>query len=166
MNIDVSELKGKKNSKRNINVVIEKESFYDGTETVMVSSPIKFDGVIRFVGDIFQLKGKVTAELLLTCSRCLKKFPYTIEMDIEEKLSTSASNEESEIISIKNDKIDMDEIVESNLIIQLPVKRLCSESCKGLCQQCGTDLNHKECSCDDVDVDPRLAKLKDLFSKA
>lgn len=166
MNIDVSELKGKKNSKRNINVVIEKESFYDGTETVVVSKPIEFNGVIRLVGDIFHLNGTITAELLLTCSRCLKKFPYSIEMDIKEKLSTSASNEESEIISIKNDKIDIDEILENNLIIQLPVKRLCSDNCKGLCQQCGTDLNEGQCSCDTVDVDPRLAQLKNLFSKA
>jgi uncharacterized protein len=166
MNIDVSELKQKKNSRTNINVVIEKKSFFDGYETVEFSKPINFCGVISLFQDIFELKGSVTSEILLTCSRCLNKFPYYIEMDIEEKLSTNASNEDIEIISIKDDKIDIYQIIESNLVMQLPIKRLCSESCKGLCQQCGTDLNRRKCSCDDIDVDPRLAKLKDLFSKA
>jgi uncharacterized protein len=166
MNIDVSELKGKKNSRTNINVVIEKESFFDGYETVEFSKPINFCGVINLVEDIFQLNGSATSEILLTCSRCLKKFPYVVVMDIEEKLSTSASNEDIEVISIKNDKIDIYQIIESNLVMQLPIQRLCSESCKGLCQQCGTDLNHGECSCDNLEVDPRLAKLKDMFSKA
>jgi uncharacterized protein len=166
MNIDVSELKGKKNSKTNIDVVIEEKSFYDGYETVEFSKPINFSGVISLIQDIFELNGKATTEILLTCSRCLNKFPYYIEMDIEEKLSTSASNEDIEIISIKDDKIDIYQIIESNLVMQLPIKRLCSESCKGLCQQCGTDLNHGQCSCDNLDMDPRLAKLKELFSKA
>lgn len=165
MNIDVSELKNKKNSKRSINVMIEKDSFYDGNETVNFLKPLNFDGTLRLVNDIYELKGKVSAELLLTCSRCLKEYPYHLEIDIEENLSTNPSNENCEIISIKNDKIDIYEIIENNLVIQLPVKRLCNEYCKGLCQQCGIDLNHKECSCDRIDVDPRLADLRDLFSK-
>jgi len=165
MNIDVSELKNKKNSKRNINVIIEKDSFFDGNETVKFLMPLKFDGTLRLVNDIFELRGIASTELLLICSRCLNEYPFHLEVDIDENLSTNPSNENCEIISIKNDKIDIYEIIENNLVIQLPVKRLCNEYCKGLCQQCGTDLNHEECSCDKIDVDPRLAGLRDLFSK-
>jgi uncharacterized protein len=165
MNIDVSELKGKKYSKKDLDIVIEKESFFDGTETVDFLQNIKFDGSIRLINEVFNLSGIATTKLLLTCSRCLNKFPFDIKMDINEELSTNAINEDSEIISIKNDNIDIYEIIENNLVIHMPVKRLCNEECKGLCQQCGTNLNCGECSCDSINVDPRLAKLKDLFSK-
>jgi len=164
MNIDVSELKNKKNSKVIINVIIEKDNFFDGNETVKFLEPLKFEGTLHLVNDIFKLNGKPSTELLLTCSRCLKEYSYHLEIDIEENLSTNPSNENCEIISINNDKIDIYEIIENNLAIQLPFKRLCNEYCKGLCQQCGTNLNHEECSCDKMDVDPRLAGLKDLFS--
>ena len=54
--------------------------------------------------------------------------------------------------------------MENNILLTLPIKRLCKEDCKGLCQQCGNNLNLSTCQCDNDDIDPRLAKLKDLFS--
>ena len=63
----------------------------------------------------------------------------------------------------ENDRLDLDEIVENNIISMLPIKRLCNEDCKGLCHQCGINLNHNTCKCEIEDVDPRLAKLKNCF---
>ncbi|SUY61625.1 ribosomal protein L32 family protein [Clostridium sporogenes] len=64
---------------------------------------------------------------------------------------------------LKNEAIDVTEVIENNIIIELPIKRLCKKNCKGLCQQCGANLNFSKCKCE-KDIDPRLAKLKDFFS--
>jgi uncharacterized protein len=44
------------------------------------------------------------------------------------------------------------------------MKPLCSEDCKGICPQCGQDLNEGECDCEIETVDPRLAKLKEFYN--
>ncbi len=163
MIIDISDLKTKKFTKKNINIEIEKDNFYDGSETITLSKPIKFDGILRRRDDIFELIGEVTTQVVLNCSRCLESFVKDLNIHIEEQLST---NDEDEIISINKDNIDIYEIIENSIIIELPIKRLCNEECKGLCQYCGKDLNYGQCSCNDFDVDPRLEKLKNLFSNS
>lgn len=163
MKVDISDLKLKNFSKKGINLEINKDSFFDGSENVAFSKPIKFNGFIRRRDEMFELIGEVTTQVVLNCSRCLKTFTKDLHLEINEQLSI---NGDDEFISINNDNIDIYEIIENSIIVELPVKRLCNEECKGLCQYCGGDLNHKQCCCDGLDVDPRLEKLKDLFSKA
>lgn len=165
MNIDLSELKNKKHGKRELDLVISKESFNDNGEIIKFTKPINFTGVVRLIDDIYQLTGNVKTEVLLPCSRCSESFYYDVNMDINEKLSDTIKDEDGEIIPIKSDKIDIYQIIENNLFVELPVKRICKEECKGLCQHCGTNLNHDSCDCEKDDIDPRLAKLKELFSK-
>jgi uncharacterized protein len=50
-------------------------------------------------------------------------------------------------------------------MLSLPIKRLCDEQCKGLCQVCGADLNEGECGCVVEEIDPRLATLRDLLDR-
>ena len=121
---------------------------------------------MRYVDGIFDLTGKAETEVLLACSRCNDSFSKNISMDIKEKLSDTINNDDAEIILIDIDKLNLYQIIENSLVLELPVKRLCSESCKGLWQQCGTNLNSSECKCNNEDIDPRLAKLKELFSNS
>ncbi|GAA0122127.1 MAG: DUF177 domain-containing protein [Clostridium argentinense] len=165
MNIDLSELNNKKHGKRELDLVISKDSFYDNGEVIKFTKPIKFTGIVRLIDNIYELTGNVETEVLLPCSRCSEDFFYHVNMDISEKLSDTIKDEDGEIISINNDKIDIYQIIENNLSMELPVKKICKEDCKGLCQHCGTNLNHNSCDCEKDDIDPRLAKLKELFSK-
>ncbi|WP_341458640.1 DUF177 domain-containing protein [Clostridium tetanomorphum] len=100
----------------------------------------------------------------LTCSRCLEKFSKDIEIEVNEKFSSDNANKDDDYIFIDSDAIDITEIIENNITLSLPIRRLCKEECKGLCQTCGTNLNHSRCNCKNEDIDPRLAKLKELFS--
>ena len=63
-------------------------------------------------------------------SRCSEDFFYHVNMDISEKLSDTIKDEDREIISINNDKIDIYQIIENNLSMELPVKKICKEDCK------------------------------------
>ena len=50
------------------------------------------------------------------------------------------------------------------ILVNWPMKTLCTEACKGICKKCGTNLNHSSCTCDTVELDPRMAKIRDIFN--
>lgn len=164
MLIDVSELFSSKNKRKEIHLDLEKDKFHYENELIQFSKPVKLHMILKPIGDEIELTGSIEAELLLTCSRCLETFSNSINIELNERLSKTLKSEDEDIIFIKNDRLDLNEIVENNIISMLPIKRLCNKDCKGLCHQCGINLNHNTCKCEIEDVDPRLAKLKDLFS--
>jgi uncharacterized protein len=65
-----------------------------------------------------------------------------------------------------DDQIDLGELIAEQLQLAMPMKPLCSEGCKGLCAQCGTNLNAGACNCSQEWTDPRLAALKALAQKS
>lgn len=164
MKLDISDLLKKETANKKFHLELEETGFFDGRENINFLQPVKFDGILSKVGDIITLTGKLNTVLELSCSRCLEKFDYVVDLDIEEKLTASdGANKDDDVIFIDSDTIDITEIIENNIILTLPIKRLCREDCKGLCQQCGANLNFSACNCTKDDIDPRLAKLKDMF---
>jgi uncharacterized protein len=61
----------------------------------------------------------------------------------------------------ENEQIDIDEMVLEQLELELPSRVLCSEDCRGLCPQCGADLNVEQCDCK-APIDPRWQALADI----
>jgi uncharacterized protein len=58
--------------------------------------------------------------------------------------------------------IDLDPIVREQVLLALPMNAVCREDCKGLCAQCGQNLNEKQCGCEQKVIDPRLAPLMNI----
>ena len=164
MLIDISELFSNKKTRKKIQLDLEKEKFFYDNEFIGFSKPVKLDLILKPDGDEIDLIGFIDTELLLACSRCLETFSYSIHIELNERLSKTLKSEEEDIIFIEDDKLDLNEIVENNIISILPIKKLCNKDCKGLCHQCGINLNQSTCKCEFEDIDPRLAKLKNLFS--
>jgi uncharacterized protein len=61
--------------------------------------------------------------------------------------------------------LDVIEMLREQFQLALPMKPLCAESCRGLCPECGANLNRAECGCRPTWVDPRLAPLKELLNR-
>ena len=59
----------------------------------------------------------------------------------------------------------VEELVRNELIVQWPIRVLCKDDCKGICSRCGANLNIQTCDCDTTGLDPRMAAIKDIFSK-
>ncbi len=59
--------------------------------------------------------------------------------------------------------MDFDKLVNTEILPEMPMKVLCNEECKGICPKCGTDLNEKDCGCDRISADPRMARVLDIF---
>jgi uncharacterized protein len=79
----------------------------------------------------------------------------------EMKDEAELGDDDMGIIYIEDDEIDLEDIVRQEVVYHLPVRMVCGEDCKGLCQQCGANLNTGKCKCDDI-VDPRWSGLKGL----
>lgn len=100
------------------------------------------------------------------CDRCAeeltKDFSFVVKKIVVEQLQNE--KDDDDYIVVKNRVLDLDELVNEEVSLNLPSKILCSEDCKGLCPQCGTNLNVSECNCK-KDVDPRLSALLQLLDE-
>lgn len=124
-----------------------------------VKSPSRAVGSIKNCAGVLRFVADVDAELMCTCARCLKDFEYPVDLHIETTLSESEQNEDDpDMFLLEGDFADVDEIIATEFILNMDQRFLCSESCKGLCEKCGADLNDGPCSCK-LDTDPRLAVL-------
>jgi uncharacterized protein len=65
----------------------------------------------------------------------------------------------------RDEHLDLGELMHEQFVLALPMKPLCGEGCKGLCQQCGTNLNKASCDCAPAWKDPRMAGLEGLMQK-
>lgn len=164
MKIDVSELFRKKVAEKNIDLILTTEDLINLSKDFEIGSEVKVEGIVSLAGDILHFDGHIKCNVLLHCARCTEKFTYAVDAIVNEEFSRDSENEDDNIIFIEGDKLDITDIIERNILLTLPMKPLCSESCKGLCQSCGANLNINTCNCDNIDVDPRLAQLKDFFT--
>jgi uncharacterized protein len=136
-------------------------------------SPVKASlHVDKFSSEVL-IAGEVKAFLELQCSRCLKLFPRDTEIevnavyhpldDLKGEERHEVKDDELDMGFYSGDELDIQELVKEQIILSIPIKPLCSESCRGICPICGTDLNADTCSCREKSTDPRLAVLKKLL---
>ncbi len=105
--------------------------------------------------DSFTFTGTLKGELILECSRCLEEFSFLVDVDIQENLP------KEDIEDINN--VEISDFLKKNIFLSIPIKPLCSGDCKGLCPECGQNLNYGQCECEPDNTDPRMAKLKELI---
>lgn len=158
-----------------LNVSIEPDALTGDDVGVVISEPVRFKGMVRPVSGRYILSGRLNTTIRLTCDRCLVEYDKNIEQDImvhfsvrksvDEPLEAVVSEEEGDLDDIIDDRIDIAAVLREQIVLQIPMKALCSETCKGLCSRCGANLNEKDCGCDRTSIDPRLIKLKDLLEK-
>ena len=61
--------------------------------------------------------------------------------------------------------LDVDQLVRNELLLNLPMKVLCDENCKGICNRCGANLNYESCNCESSSPDPRMSVIQDIFKQ-
>lgn len=99
-----------------------------------------------------------------SCDRCSTDFTREMDILFEHKLAqTLVDDGNDDYIETPDFKLELDDIVISDILLSLPQKNLCKDDCKGLCQICGKNLNEGDCSCDKREIDPRLEMLKQFM---
>lgn len=126
----------------------------------------------------FCLLGSLDAPVETECVRCLEPFVLKVHERLDLLYMPRSANvgpkrvkdEELELSEkdlavsfYRDDRIDLAQMIREQVYLALPMKPLCKEDCRGLCPECGTNLNLSSCSCVRDTVDPRLATLKTLL---
>ena len=135
--------------------------------------PVHVDLVLSLSAVLVRIRGRVSAAIKLTCCRCLKPILKSVdkEFNLEYSPDPLVENEGDEfeldyddlvVGFYRNDQLDLSAVVGEQIVLETPMNPICSESCQGLCDQCGVDLNEGECRCVRETIDPRLAPLAAL----
>ena len=139
----------------------------DLSEAAM-GSVVRIKQPSRAAGNVVNRAGALTfsaiADAVCTCvcARCLKEFEHPVHQRISANITGGGEDgEDPDSYLLQGDKIDVDEIVVTEFILELDERNLCREDCAGLCGSCGSDLNEGPCSCT-PEIDPRLAVLGQL----
>ena len=141
-------------------------------DEVRAVSPVSLAFEVRKDGEKVRVAGRLQTVLELDCSRCVEAFPVPVDAVFDLLYVPASANTGAEEQEIEDDDldtayyrdgvIDLAELVREQLYLALPMKPLCQEACRGLCSECGTNLNSGACACTHDWEDPRLAPLKAL----
>lgn len=164
---DVLSLEGK--SKR-FEAELSLEEFVSrlGSYKIIDKHPISIE--VRNLGDRkIEITSNVKLSLVIPCDRCLEDVVTPLDMEVFKEVNLDESNadrieqlDEKDYIDGYN--LDVDKLIYGEILINLPMKTLCNEDCKGICNRCGTNLNEGMCDCDLDDAqDPRMSVIRDIF---
>ena len=142
-----------------------------------LDEPVRVVCDIRRDGDLVRIGGTVDASLSVQCDRCVEPFSLGISgafsivvrrLALDEPSPVATGDEEEsddeDMCFVENNvkSIDIVPYVRDAIILNVPMKILCTEDCKGLCPVCGNNLNEQSCSCGDSRNDPRWGSLSGL----
>lgn len=143
------------------------------------SSPIKTHVILMRLKEGISVKMEdMETNVDMNCARCLEKFSCKIKIPYAERTyyiekptyyDQEADQPEIFMVDLKQNEIDLTEMIRQEILLHFPTYRVCFKSCKGLCSKCGTDLNKKKCKCKRKKPDPEgtykpFKNLKDIFN--
>lgn len=165
MKINISDLISKKSDEIQVNEKVVLNNINRGGDIFYLKDPVEVKGKVFRVDKDIIFSGLLETIVQTECSRCLNNVLKDIRISFDENVCDENTIREDADILLIDECIDLKEFSEKLLILKLPMKFLCSEDCKGLCLQCGTNLNNSNCNCEKEDIDIRLIKLKELLKQ-
>jgi uncharacterized protein len=141
-----------------------------------VAAPVELSVDVHRLGDdAYGVSGRVKTLLEVECSRCIEPFTVLVDSEFDLRYVPAAENTGEGEREVGEDDlatafhreglIDLIDLMREQFVLALPMKPLCTEACRGLCPQCGTNLNRAQCDCAAKWEDPRLTPLKSLLSR-
>lgn len=165
--LDVEQLKKVKGERQRVSFTSELPFLTVEGEKYEFTKPLQFDLVLTNIGNGINVEGSMSFEIKVECSRCLENISFNMDAMFNEvyydKTFQVSVKDNEEWIAYSGDTIDITPEALGTILINVPLRFICHEECRGLCPVCGVNLNQKQCDCVQEDTDPRLAKLKELL---
>ena len=132
--------------------------------------PVIYKGTILKEQSNYHLSAECSCKIIADCDRCLTETQFVFDFQIAESFSENSNSNENfdgddEYIAISDKKIEITNLIQENLYAALPMKILCKEDCKGLCFDCGSNLNKSDCFCEESAANDFFIKALSIFSK-
>ena len=115
--------------------------------------------------DSVTVSANITAVAYTRCSRCLQPMSMPVSATVNEDFVRSPDPEDPDQYELQGYQIDLDPLVTDALLLEIPIRFLCSEDCKGLCPVCGVNRNQVSCTChEDIDERNPFSALKSMLN--
>ena len=125
------------------------EDHWNG-DTIAYIRPVSFSGTYMLADETVIVRGIARAVIESPCARCLAATETSVEAEVEEAFIRDKGEEreaDDDQYMYSGHVLELDEAVRTALLLEMPSRVLCKEDCRGLCDQCGANLNINECSC-------------------
>ncbi len=138
---------------------------------VSFPSPMKVKGEITNTAGYMRMTLSTSVDYRTECARCLSPVSGTFSLDLEKTVATKDvlgdidEDRLDDYAIIEDGMLDIDELLLLQVEMEFPVRFLCKDDCKGLCQRCGKNLNEGECNCSSGEIDPRLEPLRRILEE-
>ena len=145
-----------------------------GPDDYRFDAPLSWAVDVTNTGSALLVAGSVTASGTCACARCLEDVHHDFQGEIEgyfliegEETTFEEGEEEEFDILGEDNTIDLIPLIEAAILVELPLMPLCQEDCKGLCPDCGANLNTESCNCAEAraEADAEFEAAKNPFAK-
>ena len=147
-------------------------------EDLEQGSPLQTTGSAELLEDSggqIRIQGSLAVEMVAQCDRCLARarFPLKASFDLFYRPASDIAREEevridegeAEIGFYEGEGLELEDVLLEQVVLALPMQRVCSESCKGICPVCGQNRNEAACQCRVQETDDRWSALRNLELK-
>lgn len=138
--------------------------------------PVTAEIYLEKRGERIFVEGTIKGTFLLECDRCLETFEFPIENAFKVDLELtdhatlrehpiaehSCSSNEMDVMFLDEPLVDVFYVLQQQVYLALPDKKICKPECKGICQKCGANLNEEQCACSTAPESSPFGILKKL----
>lgn len=141
------------------------------------ASPLEAEGDVELLGNTLgeiRVRGHLNVTMEADCDRCLETARFPLESNFDlfyrpaphhghsgEEAAIDAG--EAEIGFYEGGGLELSDILREHILLSLPMQRVCSDVCKGICPVCGQNRNQVDCGCEIKPIDDRWSALKNLI---
>jgi uncharacterized protein len=144
-------------------------------DEVEQAGPLHVEGVAELLpntdGEV-RIRGKLAVQMKAVCDRCLGEATMPLETNldlfyrpmsfIERDEEVEIDEGEAEIGFYEGEGMELEDVLREQILLMLPMQRVCREDCKGICPICGKNRNEVACQCKTEAVDDRWKALRDI----
>ncbi|MBQ7015291.1 MAG: DUF177 domain-containing protein [Clostridia bacterium] len=141
MLIDISRIKSSTGD------VLVIDETLDISELDPAFSDVKVEGKIKNIAGVLTIKAVISGTYTSVCDRCMEDAPVKLESTLDTIFDLNEAKDDS--LTLENGKINLDRTAYDALSLEIPMVLLCKEDCKGICPNCGVNLNFEECHCEE-----------------
>jgi uncharacterized protein len=165
LQFDVSGLAGKPGSSRSLSASGSIPGLAGGMGRVDDEGPVHVEATMTSREDGVDVNGRASGRFDLSCSRCLMEYAEDFGVDFKETFYYEADKaEERDGYEISGQTVDLEPMLRDAIVLNIPIRPVHSEDCRGLCTVCGTDLNVATCGHVDEPTDLRWTPLRQLLA--
>jgi uncharacterized protein len=143
-------------------------------DSVSQSAPLEWTASVERAGQEIRISGCLKTVVEQMCSRCLDPARFELsksfdlyfgrrdELTFDEDEEIRLTEQDTQTAFFTGTQLQLGDILREQVLLGLPMKALCRVDCKGLCPQCGANLNVSKCGCPKESFSPHMDTLLQL----